>query len=174
MQSRRECSMGSRLTPEVRTKNAGGLHLEKQGAATMTYRGLWIICRTCLFPIRLPYQPNSSSKRTWPNPNRRFFLACPVCAHVRAYREAKLERVAFRVPDPFRRKRAVLYAVEIGCRNPHCRVALRIYTVAAITVSVASLLELWKHWVIHAHCKGHSLKPLPSRTWRVSSVGGVT
>jgi hypothetical protein len=133
----------------------------------MIYRGFWIVCRTCLFPIRLPYLPGTSFRRNGPSASRTILLACPVCAHVRQYRGTEVKIIAFRIPDPFRQKRAVLYTVEVPCGIPRCDGTARIYAVAATTVSVAWLLELWKHWVIHARCQGHSFKPLPRRTWVV-------
>jgi len=136
----------------------------------MTYRGFWIICRTCLFPIRLP---DNLSRRTGLNPSRTILLACPVCAHVRQYRGAEVKIVAFRIPDPFRQKRAVLYTVDVPCGIPRCEGTARIFAVAATSVSVASLLELWKHWVIQATCQGHSFRPLPRRTWAVCGVHEV-
>jgi hypothetical protein len=139
----------------------------------MIYRGFWIICRTCLFPIRLPYRRKTSLPRKRSNASRMVLLACPVCAHVRPYQAAELKTVRFRIPDPFRRKEAVFYAIDAGCSRPRCDVVATIYAVAATTVSVASLLELWKHWVIHAHCEGHSFKPLPHQTWTVRGVHGI-
>jgi len=85
-----------------------------------------------------------------------------------------MNMVAFRIPDPFRRKTAVLYTVEVPCRIPRCDKTARIYAVAATSLSVASLLELWKHWVIHARCQGHYFKPLPRKTWVVCSVHALT
>jgi hypothetical protein len=136
----------------------------------MIYRGFWIVCRTCLFPIRLPYVSGNPSRRSGLNASRTLLLACPVCAHVRQYRRAEVKVVAFRMPDPFRQKRAVLYTVEVPCGIPRCDGTARVYAVAATTVSVALLLELWKHWVIHTRCQGHSFKPLPRREWAVCGV----
>jgi hypothetical protein len=66
----------------------------------------------------------------------------------------------------------VLYAVDLGCANRHCQHIVRIYAVAATTVSLASLLEVWKHWVIHMRCQGHSFRPLSRRTWGIYSADG--
>lgn len=140
----------------------------------MIYRGCWVVCSTCKFPIRLPHLPRTTFLRKWRDPNRIILLACPVCVHVGQYRKAEFETVGFRVPDPFRRKRASLYAIEVPCAIPHCDKTARIYAVAATTVSVTSLLELWKHWVIHASfCSGHSFKPFSRRTWSVCRVDEV-
>jgi len=140
----------------------------------MIYRGFRIICRTCLFPIRLPYLARTSFRRNQPNPSRTILLACPVCGHVGQYRRAELKIVAFRIPDPFRQKRAVLYTVEAPCGIPRCEATARIYAVAATSVSVAALLELWKHWVIHARCQDHPFKPLSRRTWAVCGVHEIS
>jgi hypothetical protein len=67
----------------------------------------------------------------------------------------------------------VLYMVEVPCGIPRCDGIARIYAVAATSVSVASLLELWKHWVIHARCQGHSFRPLSRRTWLVFGIHEV-
>lgn len=134
----------------------------------MTYRGFWIICRTCLFPIRLPDVPEF--RRQEPDPSGPLLLACPVCAHVRPYQGTELEAVGFRIPDPFRQKWAVLYTVDVPCAIPGCESTARIFTVAAANVSVAVLLQLWRHWVIHTRCAGHKFKPLPNRTWAVSGI----
>ena len=134
----------------------------------MAYRGSWIICRSCLFPIRLPYLMRIAFQCEGQAPNRSILLACPVCAHVRQYRGAELEMVGFRIPDPFRQKRVVLYRVEVACAMPRCAATARIYAVGATTISVAALLQLWKHWVIHLRCQGHAFKPLHRRTWAVS------
>lgn len=138
----------------------------------MTNRGFWMICRTCLFPIRLPY-PLTSSRRRRPHPSSKILLACPVCAHVLRYKGAQLETIAFRVPDPFRRKTAVLYEVEIECSVVRCRRPAKIYAVGATTISVARLVDLWEHWVIHARCPGHVFEPLPLRTWGARRVPAI-
>lgn len=140
----------------------------------MIYRGCWVVCSTCMFPIRLPYLPKTTFVHKWRDPSRTILLACPVCVHVGQYRKAEFETVGFRVPDPFRRKRASLYMVEVPCAIPHCDKTARIYAVAAATVSVASLLELWRHWVIRvSSCRGHSFKPFPRRTWLVCRVDEI-
>jgi hypothetical protein len=136
----------------------------------MIYQGSWIVCRTCLFPIRLPYISGNPSHGSGIHTGRPILLACPVCAHVERYRRAEVKAVAFRVSDPFRQKRAVLYAVEVPCGTPGCDGTVKIYAVAATTVSVALLMKLWKHWVIHARCQGHTFKPLPGRAWSVCGV----
>jgi RNase P subunit RPR2 len=138
--------------------------------AEMIYRGFWIICRNCLFPVRLPYQRPGISVRNFPDQKRSIVLACPACGHVRRYRPADFKRVDFRMPDPFLMKKAVLYAVNVGCASPHCTNNARIYAVAARTVSVASLLAIWKYWVIHVRCQGHPFKPLSRRTWGIYSI----
>lgn len=138
----------------------------------MIYRGFWILCRSCLFPVRLPYQSQGIFIRDFSEQKRSVAFACPACGHVRCYRRADLKTVSFRIPDPFRRKKAVLYAIDLGCRNRHCQHTARIYAVAATTVSVASLLEVWKHWVIHVRCQGHPFRPLSRRTWGIYSVDG--
>lgn len=84
---------------------------------------------------------------------------------LRRHRRADLSTVGFRNPDPFRRKKAVLYAVDLGCASPHCENNAKVYPVAAITESVASLLDVWKRWVIHLRCPGHALR-LSSRGHR--------
>jgi hypothetical protein len=134
----------------------------------MTHRGLWIVCRNCLFPIRLP----SPLKRSLCLSGRnRLLLACPVCVHIEQYRNAELRAVAFRgIPDPFRKKKAALYAVEVPCGVARCKGMTKIYAVAATTLSVVSLLELWKHWVIHARCRNHSFKPGRRGIWGVYGV----
>jgi hypothetical protein len=139
----------------------------------MTYRGGWIVCSTCLFPIRLPHLSRRPFPRNWPQSGLTILLACPVCAHVRRYRGTEVETIVFRIPDPFRQKKAVLYAVEVQCGIPRCHGAAKIYAVAPTTVSIVSLLELWKHWVIHKRCEGHSFKPLPRRAWAIYGVTEV-
>ena len=136
----------------------------------MTYRGFWIVCRNCLFPIRLPSLLKTSVCLSRPH---RLLLACPVCAHVEQYRNAELRAIAFRIPDPFRQEKAALYAVEIPCGVPQCGGRARIYAVAATTLSVMSLLELWKHWVIRAPCRNHSFKARRCWTWGVYGVREV-
>jgi len=136
----------------------------------MIYRGFWIICRNCFFPIRLPYEPQEIFVPSFSEQKSSVVLACPVCAQAGLYRRADVETVGFRIPDPFRLKKAVLYAVEVGCASSHCQNEARIYTVAATAVSVASLLGVWKHWVIHLPCQGHHFKPLPRRTWGIYSI----
>jgi hypothetical protein len=135
----------------------------------MTYRGFWIVCRSCLFPIRLPYMAKTSlsSEKTR---SMRILLACPVCAHVEQYGGVELKAITFRSADPFRQKKAALYVVEAPCAAPHCDRMAKIYAVAATCVSVASLLELWKHWVIHSRCQGHSFKACRYWMWGVYGV----
>jgi len=140
-----------------------------RGGCAVIYRGFWIVCRRCLFPIRLPSMLKTSR---YPGPNR-LLLACPVCVHVEPYSGAELRAIAFRVPDPFRQGRATLYAVEVPCDAPHCEGRARIYAVAATTLSVMSLLELWKHWVIHAPCRNHSFRAGRRWTWGVYGVRQV-
>lgn len=138
----------------------------------MTYRGSWIICRHCRFPIRLPYLLKTSlcleNVRSIP-----ILLACPVCAFVEPYRRSAIEAVAFRIPDPFRQKKAALYAVEVPCRVLHCEGTATIYAVGASSISVTSLLELWKHWVIRVACRNHSFKARRCLTWGVYGVHQV-
>lgn len=135
----------------------------------MTYRGYWIVCHCCLFPIRLPHQlkaslcPEKSCSIS-------ILLACPVCAHVEHYDGTELKSIAFRVPDPFREEKAALYVVEVPCRIPRCKGTAKICAVAATSVSLTVLLELWKHWVIRARCRDHFLKPRQRWTWGVSAV----
>jgi hypothetical protein len=135
----------------------------------MTYPGSWIVCRNCLFPIRTPSLLKTS---LWPENSRSIpiLLACPVCAHVEQYSRAALRAITFRIPDPFRQAKAALYAVEVPCGVLHCEGTARVYAVAATTLSVMSLLELWKHWVIHAPCRNHSFKARRSWTWGVYGV----
>ena len=85
----------------------------------MIYRGFWILCRSCLFPVRLPYQSQGHiySRFLRAKAERRIRDG-PACGHVRCYRRADLKTVSFRIPDPFRRKKAVLYAIDLGCRKP--------------------------------------------------------
>ena len=138
----------------------------------MMYRGFWILCRSCLFPVRLPSEFPGIFVDDFIQKKGSAVLACPACGHVRRYRSADLERVSFRIPDPFRLKKAVLYAVDLGCANRHCQHTVRIYAVAATTVSVALLLEVWKYWVIHVRCQGHRFKPVSRRTWGIYSISG--
>ena len=133
----------------------------------MTDRGLWIVCRTCLFPIRLPVVVKSSLA---PSRSNRLLLACPVCAHVGRYGGADLKAIAFRIPDPFCQEKANLYAVEVPCGIPHCEGKTRIYAVAASTLSLTMLLDLWKHWVIHSPCRNHSFRAGRCWTWGVYGV----
>jgi hypothetical protein len=133
----------------------------------MTYRGFWIVCCNCLFPVRLPALLKASLRLGGSN---RFLLACPACAHVEQYRSAELSAIAFRIPDPFRQEKASFYEVEVPCRVRHCKGTARIYAVAAASRSVMSLLELWKHWVIHPPCRDHSFKPSRRSTWGVYSL----
>lgn len=159
--------------------NGGAAHVCHKAArreilerAEMTYRGFWIICRSCLFPVRLPYGRQGLSVRNFPEQKRSITLACPACGHVRRYRPVDFKTVDFRIPDPFLMKRAVLYAVNVGCASPRCKNNARIYAVAARTVSVASLLAVWKYWVIHVRCQRHAFKPLSRRTWGIYSISG--
>jgi hypothetical protein len=133
----------------------------------MTYRGFWIVCRHCSFPIRIPSLLKTSLRL---NRSDRVLLACPVCAHVEIYSEAEPRAVAFHIPDPFRQEKAALFAVEVPCGVRHCKQTARIYAVGATTLSVTSLLELWKHWVIHAPCRNHSFKARGRLTWGVYGV----
>ena len=140
----------------------------------MIYRGCWVVCRTCMFPIRLPYLPKKKLLRKWLDPSRTILLVCPVCVHVGEYQKREFQIIGFRIPDPFSRRRASLYAIEVPCAIRHCGKTARIYAAAAATVSVTSLLELWKHWVLRAPpCRGHTFKPFPRRTWSVSRVEEV-
>ena len=135
----------------------------------MTYRGCWIVCRNCFFPIRLP----SFLKTPLCFENTRsipILLACPVCARVEQHRRTDFEAIPFQIPDPFRLEKAALYVVEIHCGVQHCDGTARIYAVAATTLSVTSLLELWKHWKIQAPCRSHSFKACKSWTWGVYGV----
>ena len=133
----------------------------------MTYRGLWIVCRNCLFPIRLP-----SFLKTvlGSSGSELLLLACPVCVHIERYKTAELRAIAFRIPDPFRQGKAILYAVEIPCKVTKCKGIAKIYAVAATTLSVMALIELWKHWVIRTPCQNHSFKARRSWTWGVYGV----
>lgn len=133
----------------------------------MPYRGFLIVCHTCLFPIRMPdlWVEKASSIS--------ILLACPACAHVEQYNASELKAVAFRFPDPIGQKRAELYVVEIPCAVSRCHGMARIYTVAATSISVSSLLEVWKYWVIHAHCHGHCFKARRRWTWGVYGVHQV-
>jgi hypothetical protein len=133
----------------------------------MTYRGFWIVCHNCLFPIRLPSLLKGSLCLSRSN---RPLLACPACAHVEQYRSAELRAITFRIPDPFGQEKATLYAVEVPCRVPHCKGTARIYAVAASTLSVMSLLDLWKYWVIHSPCRNHSFRARRCWTWGVYGV----
>lgn len=135
----------------------------------MTYRGFWIVCRICMFPIRLPYSLKTSLRLEKTN-STAIHLGCPVCAHVEQYSKTELKVVAFRVPDPFRQKKAVLYVVEVPCGTARCQGTAKIYTVAAANISISSLMELWKYWVIQAHCPGHSFKARRRWTWGVYGV----
>ena len=136
----------------------------------MIYRGFWIICRDCSFPIRLPYEPHGVFVHTFSEQKSSVVLACPVCAQAGLYRRADVETVGFRMPDPFRSKKAVLYTVEVGCASSQCQNEVRIYAVASTSLSVASLLEVWKYWVIHLRCPGHPFRPLSRRTWGIFDV----
>jgi hypothetical protein len=135
----------------------------------MTYRGFWIVCHNCLFPIRLPQLLKTSFCVENTN-SIRILLACPVCAYVEPYSRTELKAIAFRIPDPFRQKKAAVYVVEVPCRVPHCEGSARIYTVAATAISVTPLLETWKHWVIHVPCGGHLLKARQRWTWGIYGV----
>jgi hypothetical protein len=142
---------------------------EKRGLDQVTYRGYWIVCRNCWFPIRLPSLLKASLRlRNMGSIN--ILLACPACAYVEQYRARECKAVAFRIPDPFREAKATLYVVEVPCGISRCNRAARIYAVGAKTLSVASLLELWKHWVFHAPCRDHVLKPRRPWTWGVYSI----
>jgi len=140
--------------------------------AQMMYRGFWILCRSCLFPVRLPYEFPGIFVHDLIEKKASAVLACPACAHVRRYARADLTTVSFRIPDPYRLKKAALYAVDVDCANRHCQHTVRIYAAGATTVSVASLLEVWKHWVIHVRCQGHPFRPLSHRTWGIYSADG--
>ena len=135
----------------------------------MIDRGFWIVCRNCVFPIRLPYFLKTSLCLANTR-SIRLLLACPVCAYVEQYSGTELEAIAFRTPDPFRLTNAALYVVEVPCQVPHCERTARIYAVAATTLSVTSLLKLWKYWVIHAPCRNHRFKARQCWTWGVYGV----
>lgn len=107
----------------------------------MMFRGFWILCRSCLFPVRLPYEFPAIFVHDFKGKKASAVLACPACGHVRRYRRADLKTVSFRIPDPFRLKKAMLYAVDLGCANRHCQHTVRICAVAATTVSLARAQE---------------------------------
>jgi len=136
----------------------------------MTYRGFWIVCRNCLFPVRLPSLLKTSLSLSRSNS---LLLGCPVCAHVEQYSGAELRAIAFRIPDPFLQEKATLYAVEVPCGVLQCNGKARIYAVAATTLSVISLLEVWKHWAIRVPCRNHSFKARRCWTWGVYGVRQV-
>lgn len=139
----------------------------------MTYRGQWIICRNCLFPIRLP-SLLEAAMHLGATGSIPILLACPACAYVEPYSGLELKATVFRIPDPFRQKKAALYVVNIPCRVPYCTRTARIHAVAATTLSVTSLLELWQHWVIHAPCRNHSFKAHQSWTWGVYDCAPIS
>jgi hypothetical protein len=142
------------------------------GVTQMMYRGFWILCPSCLFPVRLPYGSSRIFVHDFIEKKASAVFACPACGRVRRYRRADLKTVSFRIPDPFCLKKVVLYAVDLGCATQHCRESVRIYAVAATTISVASLLEVWKHWVIHVRCQEHPFRPLSRKTWGIYSISG--
>jgi hypothetical protein len=133
---------------------------------SMMHRGFWIICRICLFPIRLPGRAPFLRHESRRNPP--VLLACPACAHVEQYQGVEFQVIQFRIPDPFRENRAVLYRVEVSCAMPNCESIAKIYAVAAESISVAALLQLWKYWVLQRRCQSHYFKLRPYRTWTVS------
>jgi hypothetical protein len=135
----------------------------------MTHRGCWIVCRSCLFPVRLPYTVKPSF-RLQDTPSLPILLACPVCANVWQYDGIELKAIAFRIPDPFRQKKATLYVVEVPCRIPRCGRMIMVYTVASTGISITSLLDVWKHWVIRADCRSHAFKARQLFTWGVYGV----
>ena len=136
----------------------------------MIYPGVWIFCRNCLFPVRLPCSHGISIRDFSRKRGALHWLAPLAGTYVVIVRQiSKGSASEFPIP---RRKKAVLYAVDLGCANRQCQHTVRIYTVAATTVSVASLLELWKHWVIHMRCQGHPFRPLSRRTWGIYSAYG--
>lgn len=132
-----------------------------------SYRGYWIVCRNCKFPIRLPDTHAAFSGATR-RPVRQILLACPVCANVHSYRAKSLETVQFCTPDPFRKGSATIYLAIFCCPVGSCRSKATVRAVAASTVSVARLLEVWKFWKMHVRCKtGHVLHVPNILTWVV-------
>src|SRR5579872_4826887 len=132
----------------------------------MSGDGCWIVCRTCRFPIRLPRTLLRASPGTSVS---RLVLACPICGHVYEYRASHLERVNFKIPDPFLTRRALLYYIAFPCAAPVCPTRAEIFAIGAEDVSVASLLTLWQHWTIHVRCRdGHLLRPARIANWAVS------
>ncbi len=131
-----------------------------------TYRGFWIICRSCKFPIRLPDQKRILVAQ---HPaGHQDLLACPVCANVHVYLAETLERTQFRTPDPFRRSAAIVYLVKFHCAVRSCRSEAAVRAVAATSISVAQLLGIWKFWKLHARCEaGHTLRVPNVSDWVV-------
>jgi hypothetical protein len=132
-----------------------------------TYRGFWIICRSCKFPIRLPNGQDVFPGRA--DAVRQIMLACPVCAHVHPYRSVNLERTHFRTLDPFIRSTAILYLVKFHCAFRSCSSEAAVRAVAASSISVAQLLGVWKFWRLHARCEtGHTLRAPDASDWVIS------
>ena len=130
------------------------------------YRGFWIICRTCKFPIRLP---DRLKMFTGPGDAvRHILLACPACVHVHPYRARSLERTHFRTSDPFRQSAATLYLVRFHCAVRACPSEAAVRAVAANTTSLAQLMGIWKFWKLHARCEsGHTLRAPNVSDWVV-------
>lgn len=132
------------------------------------YRGCWMVCLTCKFPIRLP-EPKERSSIVARRRIRRILLACPVCANVHSYASNSLDAIQFRTADPFRNDSAILYRVLFRCAVGACRRQVAIHAVGATRVSVARLFGVWKFWNLHLRCKtGHLLHAPAQGTWVVS------
>lgn len=134
----------------------------------MSVDGCWIVCRTCRFPVRLPRELLITVSLAF---QPYLVLGCPLCGHVYKYRTSNFERVRFRAPDPFLSGHAVLYSVNFPCAVSACNTREEVLTVGAEDVSVASLLNFWKHWTMHVRCpERHLLKSPPLVYWEIFRV----
>ena len=129
------------------------------------YLGCWLECRNrnCGFPIRVPY-----SRKLTKSDTGAFSFACPVCLQVNAYERKHLRKVQFRIPDPYKSGKLVLFSAWLACAYKRCPGDLVVFTVAAADVSLAALLQLWKTWMVKIRCShGHRFRVPHVNTWWV-------
>lgn len=153
--SERKQNTGRRSSKQVPYGGYSFNLMSRRGAAASVpdHVGNWLEChnRNCGFPIRVPTQPAKKSGRGSGGVGSLLF-ACPVCLEVSSYTKKELRRVRFRSPDPYQGGKLVLYSTTVGCTHPRCSEKVTIFATAAASVSVATLVEFWKHWKVNLRC----------------------
>lgn len=133
------------------------------------YAGYWLEChnRNCGFPIRVPYSPPVAKAHGRLPAGAPILFACPVCLQVSPYGKRDLRKVQFRTPDPYKAGKLVLYATRLGCAQRGCKNEVVVFTVAAASVSTATLSRLWGTWRMSLRCsqKHRFRKPNPKTWW---------